>query len=250
MVPALSNIDPNPTRWESSLLVLKSPLITALAVVAIAAACLPLYAGLGLAALSVAVMVVFPHLLPQNLLYEVSIADLIVRNAFSRTFSCCTQRWWHPITPQLVLGGIPLENKAHAVEIQTLGVGAVCAIIEDFEADLETFMSVPVKESKWSEKGIAYRRFSCPDMTAPSLELIEDAIRWIHERTQEGKKVYIHCKAGRGRSALILICTLIRYQGLSFKEAYDLVSAERSVVTLLPSQQKRIREFEAICKTK
>lgn len=43
----------------------------------------------------------------------------------------------------------------------------------------------------------------------------------------EGRKTYVHCKAGRGRSTTLVVCYLIKYFGHSPEEAYTFVRERR-----------------------
>ncbi len=229
---------------EKFVRVVRSPLITTLAITTLAAFAIPLkFTILGLLPVSLIALALFPRL-RKKLWYEFAIADLIFGDTLSRCFPTLNHHWWHRISENLFLGGIPLQNRNHNEKLKQLGVGAVCAILEDWEAEEETFMSVPVREDDWNRLGIQYRRFSCPDMEPLELSQISDALEWIDQCIAEGRIVYVNCKAGRGRSAMIHICHLIRSEGLSFKEAFQRVRAIRSVVHLNARQKERVREYQ------
>ena len=224
----------------------KSPLFAVSIVTAILLATLPFRWSIALVTLSLSGIVKFPHHLPKSLLYEVAIADLIVRSWLTKKLPWLNQDWWHEIVPGLVLGGIPLENYNHLQQLKERGIDAVYAILEDYEANSQTFCSAPVLENDWKEAGIAYYRLSCEDMKAMSLKDLMKAIEWIHQQILSGKKVYVHCKAGRGRSAMVVAAYLMRYGAMSLKEAIQSLLAKRSVVTFRPCQFSRLEEFESI----
>ena len=185
----------------------------------------------------------FPHFLPRGLLYEIAILDLIVRDKLSRLFPSFKQSWWHQIVPGLYLGGIPLSDQNHLEQIKFLGAGSVLAILEDDEAENETFFSTPVREHEWRASGIDYRRLSCPDMHPMSMEELEESILWLNEQVEAGRTVYVHCKAGRGRSAMIVLAYLIVFQKMNLQDAIAYLSSIRSVVRFRPSQLERLEEF-------
>lgn len=220
-----------------------SPLSKTLSLFALGIVAFPVQLGCVLIAMTIAYFFRYPRMLPKALSYEVAIADLIVRDKLSKTFSFITQHWWHPITEDLVLGGIPLANRDHMKQLQDLGIGAVCTILEDDEANKTTFISTPVSAKDWESAHIAYRRFSCPDMEAMDLSDLRCAVEWVRSQVLAGKKVYVHCKAGRGRSAAIIICYLIQYTGMTLEEATRCVSSKRSVLTLLPAQLDALHRF-------
>ena len=49
---------------------------------------------------------------------------------------------------------------------------------------------------------------------APSPEKIEEGLKFIEKIKQEGHSVYVHCKAGRGRSATLVACYLMKVSSL------------------------------------
>ncbi len=52
--------------------------------------------------------------------------------------------------------------------------------------------------------------FSTIDYQPPSLAAIQEGLRVVEERKRRKESVYIHCKAGRGRSALVTSCYLVK----------------------------------------
>jgi atypical dual specificity phosphatase len=223
----------------------KSPLFQVSVITAILLATLPFRWSIGLITLSLTGMVKFPHYLPKSLLYEVAIADLIVRSWLSKLIPWMNQEWWHEIVPGLVLGGIPLKNYNHLQLLKERGIGAVCAILEDSEACSETLYSTPVLEKHWEEEGIVYLRLSCEDMKAMSLKDLKKLVEWIRLQILMGRKVYLHCKAGRGRSAMVAAAYLMQYYTMTLKDAMQSLLAKRSVVLFRPCQFTRLQEFES-----
>jgi protein-tyrosine phosphatase len=153
------------------------------------------------------------------------------------------QYWWHSITDKLILGGIPLLNFDHVNGMKKLGVQAVYSILEDFEALSNTFFSVPVIAENWKRADIAYQRLRCPDMKAMTVKELSLAADWVHSHISSNKTVYVHCKAGRGRSVMVAMAYLIRYHKKSLKQALEHICSKRSVVSLRPCQLDRLKEF-------
>ncbi len=58
------------------------------------------------------------------------------------------------------------------------------------------------------------------DYHRPCAEDIARAVDFIKEQIAAGKKTYIHCKAGRGRSVTIAICYLMATRQISAEEAF------------------------------
>eukprot|EP00758_Cryptobia_borreli_P018316 Tbor_TRINITY_DN670_c0_g1::TRINITY_DN670_c0_g1_i1::g.1582::m.1582 len=57
--------------------------------------------------------------------------------------------------------------------------------------------------------------------------------------------VYIHCKAGVGRSWMVLMCYLTTYKGKTFEEAYHMVKSKRNHVNPGPEQKQFVRDFQS-----
>ena len=65
----------------------------------------------------------------------------------------------------------------------------------------------------------------------------------MHECRRAGKVCYVHCKAGKGRSWMIVMCYLVTYGGMSYPLAERLVAERRQQVSPSSSQRARVMEF-------
>lgn len=224
--------------------IFQSRLLAGAAISLVAVATLPFPVTATLAGALVVTRVARPDFIPGSLNYELGIADLVFHSTLTRFFPSCDRHWWHEITPDLILGGVPLKNFAHDAQLKKLGVRAVLTILEKWESRWETFASTPVLSADWKKRGIIRRRVSCPDMHPVSLKELNRSTRWIHQQISKGKKTYVHCKAGRGRSAMMVVAYLMRYRRLSLEEAISFVSSKRAVIGFRPAQYNRLKEFE------
>ncbi|KAG0369935.1 hypothetical protein BGX24_002230 [Mortierella sp. AD032] len=90
--------------------------------------------------------------------------------------------------------------------------------------------------------------FPFPDHSPPPFQLIhpfcEDVSDWLH--TTSGNVVAIHCKAGKGRTG-VMICSFLVHCGATAEEAIHLYGQKRTLdgwgVTI-PSQLRYIRYYE------
>ncbi len=61
------------------------------------------------------------------------------------------------------------------------------------------------------------------DFQAPTLEQVVQGVEYIQARLQTASsipaKVYVHCKAGRARSATVVLCWLIKYRNMTPESA-------------------------------
>ena len=62
------------------------------------------------------------------------------------------------------------------------------------------------------------------------------------------KTIFVHCYAGKQRSATIVCAYIMKYLNLSYKEATKLMKTKRIVVfTPLPNFDSALRLFEEKC---
>ena len=78
-----------------------------------------------------------------------------------------------------------------------------------------------------AEHGFDVRYLPVHDEEAPDLEELEPALAWLDEAVYLGKKVYIHCRHGIGRTGTVLNSYLLR-RGLGHKKAGRVLKRLRS----------------------
>lgn len=172
------------------------------------------------------------------LIHEASVALTLAKKHLN------SHNWWDEIDDGIYLGGIPLENYGHREAIEKVigDDGAILSMVENFEFETIGFASEPVKGKQWS-KGIQWKIIETPDNEAVSAHKIKEAITQLETWRSEGKKVYLHCKAGKGRSATIAICNLIEKKRLGIQDAIDTLRRKRPQMKLNAPQMKAIEEF-------
>jgi len=148
---------------------------------------------------------------------------------------------WSKVADQLYIGTLP-RFKEDLIELRDKeGVFSVVTMNEEWEIELG--------KSDVEALGMANLIMATPDYSAPPLADVQAAVAWALEATDRGEGVYVHCNAGRGRSAIVVLCILMSRFGWDALEAYDHVSSKRRVVKL-PSlcetkpQWRVVREYE------
>jgi protein-tyrosine phosphatase len=63
-----------------------------------------------------------------------------------------------------------------------------------------------------------YKRFPIPDFDTPTPQTMRRILDVLDRRLLEGDVVYVHCRAGLGRTGIVIGCYLVRH-GLSGQEA-------------------------------
>lgn len=151
--------------------------------------------------------------------------------------------WYNEITEHIVLGALPLKNRHHGKKIHALGVQSILSVVERFEIKTKTFFSSPVQESDWKKRGLVRKIVETKDFLPMDIESFDESINFLHSEILANRKVYIHCKAGRGRSASVVIAYLMKIEGKSYDEAYRLVKGKRSQVKINERQKQGILDY-------
>src|SRR5579863_396844 len=82
-----------------------------------------------------------------------------------------------------------------------------------------------------------------PDTYPLTIEQLQKGAAWVHERIQKGGRVLIHCEHGVGRSVLLTGAVLV-YDGMSARDALELVQLKRWQAAPNQKQVARLKEFE------
>ncbi|XP_077085120.1 phosphatidylglycerophosphatase and protein-tyrosine phosphatase 1 isoform X2 [Siphateles boraxobius] len=97
---------------------------------------------------------------------------------------------------------------------------------------------------EWRAVGVEQIRLDTVDLTGvPSLEHIHKGVDFTLRHRQQGSSVYIHCKAGRSRSATIVAAYLIRLHCWSPEEACEMLASVRPHVLIRSAQLEVLQEY-------
>jgi protein-tyrosine phosphatase len=95
---------------------------------------------------------------------------------------------------------------------------------------------------KAEELEMAYLRLPIVEGCGASPEDLESVAAWIDERTRSDGPVLVHCREGRGRSAMVALASLVR-MGLPLQEAYRLTLKAQPAVALNAEQLDALTAF-------
>lgn len=157
--------------------------------------------------------------------------------------------WWNPIDQHIVLGAIPLGPEHAERLVEQEEISAVLTMLEDFE--VAKGLVEPISAQQWADKKIDHLQIQAKDFIGVPVDQIQEGVAFLEKHINQGKKVYVHCKAGRGRSATIVVAYLLKkkYAGTNteFKDAYkdihDFVKRKRPQINLNPNQQQSIERY-------
>ncbi|XP_074566473.1 uncharacterized protein LOC141823099 [Curcuma longa] len=164
-----------------------------------------------------------------RILFYPTLVYNVLRNKIQADF-----RWWDEIDQFLLLGAVPFPNDVP--RLQQLGVRGVITLNEPYET--------LVSSNAYKVHGIDHLVIPTRDyLYAPSPVDICRAVDFIHINASHGKITYVHCKAGRGRSATIVVCYLVKYKNMTPIAALEYVRSRRPRVLLAPSQWQAVEAY-------
>lgn len=167
---------------------------------------------------------------------------------------------WSFIEDDLILGALPVVTQVgssgnHLVQLrdqlsergQSLGLVVACLEEEEMDGFGVNLIQFAKEEDWYTYMGpeVEYLRVPMPDATAEvPLEAVVHAVDRIAACIRERHRAaYVHCKAGKGRSWMVVMCYLTTYGGLFYEQAVEVVQAKREQVNPSTSQICFAREF-------
>jgi hypothetical protein len=141
--------------------------------------------------------------------------------------------WRTWITPRLLLGGFLYPSDVAALAGE--GVGAVVNVSREL---IEPRRSIEAA-------GLAYLQVPCWDGRVPALDDAHRGVRFIAAQVAEGRKVYVHCASGVGRSVSLALCYLCAHEGAAVDEALAAIAKVRPRVSLSRVQRAFVDDYLA-----
>jgi|GEM_PF-1646865 len=188
-------------------------------------------------------MVRWPEHIPRALLYEGAMVDNRVSDLLTR-LNLVSRPYCSHIIDGVYLSGLPIKN---FVDYSKCNPKAVLAVVEEFELTTETFFSAPMTQTDWQKLGVFnYNCIPVEDLTAISIQHLDQAADFINTH-KEG--VIVHCKAGRGRSAMSVIAYLMKHKHYDLEKATDTVKEKRPHISIKPWQMDSLKTYENSLKT-
>jgi atypical dual specificity phosphatase len=110
-------------------------------------------------------------------------------------------------------------------------------------AVVNTCAEYPGPLAQYAAAGIEQLHIPTTDFTHPRLEDVQQAVEFIEQHTRQGHTVYVHCKAGRARSATVALCWLVKYRGFSPAAAQMQLLQKRPHVNAHLTQRPVVQQF-------
>ncbi|XP_061467009.1 phosphatidylglycerophosphatase and protein-tyrosine phosphatase 1 [Rhineura floridana] len=146
--------------------------------------------------------------------------------------------WFSRIDRAVLLGALPLRGRCRQL-VEDENVRGVVTMNEEYET---RFLCCSSQE--WAAMGVEQLRLSTVDLTGvPSLENLHKGVEFVLKHREHGNSVYVHCKAGRFRSATMVAAYLIQLHQWTPQEAIKAISKIRPHIIIRQKQAKLLEDF-------
>ncbi|XP_055331050.1 phosphatidylglycerophosphatase and protein-tyrosine phosphatase 1-like [Paramacrobiotus metropolitanus] len=138
------------------------------------------------------------------------------------------QNWYDRIDDCLVAGALPFRSTVKEL-IAKEGVRGVLSMNQNFELN-RLWYPTPDELDSW---GVSFLQLPVADYLAhPTWNQVEEGLDFIHHICSRNHSVYVHCKAGKFRSAVMAATYLMERYNLTPDEAKDTLRSHRRQVWL------------------
>nr|XP_004566405.2 phosphatidylglycerophosphatase and protein-tyrosine phosphatase 1 [Maylandia zebra] len=154
-----------------------------------------------------------------------------------------SRRWFDRVDETVILGALPFRSMTKQL-VETENVRGVITMNEEYET--KYFCN---SAQEWQAAGVEQLRLSTVDLTGvPSMENLHRGVEFALQHKEQGTSVYVHCKAGRSRSATLAAAYLIQLHCWTPDEACQKLASVRPHILVRSAQLEMLRKYyQQIC---
>jgi len=150
-----------------------------------------------------------------------------------------SRRWWDRIDRTVILGALPFRSEYTKKLIDEQRIGGVVSMNEDYELKLFSH-----QQEGWANMGVKFLQLETTDIfEAPDQTKLANGVKFINEFLPSDQTVYVHCKAGRTRSATLVGCYLMAANDWTPSQAVDHMRQLRPHILLHRAQREALETF-------
>lgn len=116
------------------------------------------------------------------------------------------------------------------------GITIIISLLEEEE---EQLIGLANERAFCEDQGIAFYQFPITDRGIPSLSRLTQQLELFYALTFTHNKIYIHCKHGIGRSALLTASLMVR-DGQDIKQVLETIASKRGINVPETLSQKKL----------
>ena len=120
-------------------------------------------------------------------------------------------------------GGDWLED-----ELRALGLAGVQAVVCALTPDEQDELNLADEQRVAEAAGLSFLPAPIPDRTVPEFDAVAGVVEEAARIVDEGGHVAVHCRAGIGRSSLLVAAVLVT-EGFSAQEAWERIEKARGL---------------------
>lgn len=154
-----------------------------------------------------------------------------------------SRRWFDRVDETVILGALPFRSMTKQL-VEEENVRGVITMNEAYET--KYFCN---SADEWKAAGAEQLRLSTVDLTGvPTMENLQRGVEFALQHREQGSSVYVHCKAGRSRSATLAAAYLIRLHCCTPEEACQKLAAVRPHILVRSAQLDMLRKYhQQVC---
>eukprot|EP00628_Pelagophyceae_sp_CCMP2097_P039976 CAMPEP_0184255370 /NCGR_PEP_ID=MMETSP0977-20130417/8026_1 /TAXON_ID=483370 /ORGANISM="non described non described, Strain CCMP2097" /LENGTH=222 /DNA_ID=CAMNT_0026560937 /DNA_START=1 /DNA_END=666 /DNA_ORIENTATION=- len=143
---------------------------------------------------------------------------------------------WTVVDETVLVGAAPLALLRHPCALRRLNVTGIINLCEEYDGPTDAYAKLEMTQL----------RLPTLDHVEPSLEALGEAVDFIARHRERGERVYVHCKAGHGRSAAVAFAWLLHANRHDAPYAlYEQLAAKRRVRSNLWRQPNILKFHDA-----
>jgi len=151
------------------------------------------------------------------------------------------RRWWDRIDKRVILGALPFRSEYTKQLVKDENIGGVVSMNEDYELQLFSYQT-----EGWKNLGVNFLQLSTTDIfESPDQTKLTKGVEFIDKFHRNDQSVYIHCKAGRTRSATLVGCYLMAANNWTPQQAIDYMKEKRPHILLHSKQMEALQTFHS-----
>jgi atypical dual specificity phosphatase len=141
----------------------------------------------------------------------------------------------------LLIGAYPLDGDDVAT-LEQMGVSQVVNLVEDSEYAPGQRDEVALALER---SGIRESRINLTDFGDLPAERFDHAVNQVLDSLDRGRRTYVHCRAGRQRSAAVAAGVVATRSGMDIDNAVEFIRTRRPKADPLPHQRDDLRTWWA-----